>query len=80
MAAAFNGAARRRAATLPFSFGPFAYGKDRNRPRVRATHSELTFGVLADVPAANASLDQTVQKKKSRTRNTSDQGEESCTR
>ena len=37
---------------------------DRNRPHVRATHSGLASGVLADVPAANASLDQTVQKKK----------------
>ncbi len=52
------------AAILLFSFGPFACGKDRNHLHARATQSgPRGSGVLADATAANASLDQTVQKK-----------------
>ena len=37
---------------------------DRNRLNARATQSGLASGVLADAPAASASLDQTATKKK----------------
>ena len=37
---------------------------DCNRLHIRATQSGLASGVLADAPAASASLDQTATKKK----------------
>ena len=65
-----NGAAHGRAATLLFSFGPFAYGKDRNRPRVRATRYRTPRGSACSrtFRRLTLSLDQTVQKKKFRDR------------
>ena len=49
---------------------------DRNHRNVRATRCRTPsgFGVLADVQAANASLDQTVQKKKSKDQSTHTKG------
>ena len=65
-----NGAARHRAAILPFSFGPFAYGKDRNRRNVRATQCRTPRGSACSrtFRRLTLSLDQTVQKKKFRDR------------
>ena len=60
-----NGATHKRRRRKHFLVTVRLKPLDHNRLHVRATHPEPKgFGVLADVPAANASLDQTVTRKK----------------